>query len=132
MEEVKTAIGKLLKARSTLWQISQESKLTPATAYKIVKFCKSTEDEEEFYREKLQEIINKYAEKDGDGKSIAAENGGIKLRKEYLGVANAALKELDELEVNRPHLVLTLSELDGVKITPIEMLAIEEFIGKEK
>lgn len=131
METEKITIGALLKARNTLWQISQEARLSPRTAYKIVKFCKKTEDEEEFYRTKLQEIIDKYAEKDSNGGNVEADNGGVHLRKECIGLAQTAIKELDELEVDRPHLIIALSELDGVRITPAEMLAIEEFIREE-
>ena len=52
--------------------------------------------------EEINKIIEKYSEKDSEGKPLVIENGGIKMKEEYINQANKELEEvyLTEAEIN--------------------------------
>ena len=71
--------------------------------YKIMKFLKSIESDVAFYNNKLSEIAQECAEKDGD-KLKMDENGNLILSKEKIEEWNKKVADLAnvEIEVNLP------------------------------
>ena len=71
--------------------------------YKIMKFLKSIESDVAFYNNKLSEIAQECAEKDGD-KLKMNENGNLILSKEKIEEWNKKVADLAnvEIEVNLP------------------------------
>lgn len=68
-------LNKLLQARNALAKRSNEQ-LPAGLAYKILKFMKASDTEEEFYRRGINTIIEKYGQKDANG-NVAYSDGGL-------------------------------------------------------
>lgn len=120
-------IKSLMNVKSIFTQLSHV-KLPSQCAYKIMKFCKSIEVEEEFYYQKKNEIIDMYAEKDANGNLIINDDR-VKIIEDKLQDANAAMQELNNMEVEAPNIKFSLAELDGLKLSVSDMYALDDFIG---
>ena len=105
----------LLNISSTLSQYVQ-TKVSSRLAYKIMKFCKSVATDEEFYSEKKREIVDMYAVKDENGQISVDENGMINIIPDKIAEANAAMQELNSIEVEIPNIKFTLEELDALAL----------------
>lgn len=116
----------LLDAANVFNQLRQ-TKISPKLAYKIMKFCKSIEVEEEFYNNKKNEIIDMYAEKNINGQPIV-ENNIVKIKKDKITEANAAMRELNNTDVEAPNVRFALSELDGLELSVSDMYTLDAFI----
>lgn len=130
MEEIKTIkVGKLIRAKGVLIPYFK-AKLSPKLSYKLMKFINQIETEERFFNEKLKEIINLYGEKDDKGNLIPLD-GGIKIKDDEREECNNALEELDSVEVEMPTVDFTLEELNEIKLSIEDMVALSDFIKDE-
>lgn len=100
-------------------------------AYKINKIKKNVNKEAEFYSDKFQEIVDKYAKKDEDGKPKFSEDGNqILIQDDKISECNDALEELQNLEVEIDNYNLTIDDLgEGVEITPDKLEALMPFFS---
>ena len=105
-----------------------QTKISSKLAYKIMKFCKAVAAEEEFYNTKRSELINTYAEKSEDGQIATSADGMIRIIPDKIDEANAALQELNSLEVDVPNIKFTLDELEGLDLSVADMYALDAFI----
>ena len=105
-----------------------QTKVSSKLAYKIMKFCKSAATEEEFYNTKRNEIIDMYAIKDENGQIGVSDDGMIKIVPDKIDEANAALQELNSIEVEAPSIKFTLDELEGLELSVADMFALDAFI----
>ena len=105
-----------------------QTKITPKLAYKIMKLCKSVAAEEEFYNTKRNEIIDTYALKDENGQIVVTDGGMISIVPDKIAEANAAMMELNGIEVEMPNIRFTLDELDGLELSVADMFALDAFI----
>ena len=105
-----------------------QTKISSKLAYKIMKFCKSVAVEEEFYNTKRNEIIDAYAVKDENGQVAVSDDGMINIVPDKINEANAALMELNGVEVEMPNVRFTLDELDGLELSVSDMFALDAFI----
>lgn len=105
-----------------------QTKLSSKLAYKIMKFCKSAAMEEEFYETKRNEIINTYAIKDESGQVIVSDDGMISIMPDKMAEANAAMQELNGIEVEAPSIRFTIDELEGLELSVADMFALDAFI----
>lgn len=120
----------LLNAAKALNQIS-ETKISSRLAYKIMKFYKSVEIEEEFYNKKRMEIVEMYAQKDDNGQPVVDNNGIIQIIENKIVDANLAMMELNNTEVSIPDIKFALSELEELKLSVKDMYALDAFIEEE-
>ena len=123
-------LSEIIKARMTVAMLYRE-KIAGKLAYKFLKFLTATETDERFYREKLQEIIEKYGEKDEGGNFIETETG-IQIQKEYRDDCHKAIVELESTEVDKPSLSITYDELEDIKISTEGMTSLFAFIEETK
>jgi hypothetical protein len=105
-----------------------QMQISPRLAYKIMKFCKSVSVEEEFYNEKRNEIINKYALRNENGQIVVSDEGMIHIIKHKIDEANNAFKELNNIEVEMPNVKFTLAELEELKLSVADMFVLDAFI----
>ena len=100
-------------------------------AYKINKIKKNVVKEAEFYSEKFQEIVDKYAKKDENGNPEFSEDGNqILIQDGKIQECNDALEELQSLEVEIENYDLTIDDLgEGVEITPDKLEALMPFFS---
>lgn len=99
-------------------------------AYKLNKIKKAVEKENEFYVEKFQEIVNKYAKTDDNGNLVYSDDGNqIMIKDGMVDECNKALEDLQNLEVQIENYGLTLEDLgDDVECTPDELEALMPFM----
>lgn len=119
----------IMRARMTVATLYKE-KVAGKLAYKFLKFLSATETDEKFYKEKLQEIIEKYGEKDEKGKFIETETG-IQIQKEYRDDCHKAIVELESTEADKPSLSITYDELEDIKISTEGMTSLFAFIEEK-
>ena len=105
-----------------------QDRISSKLAYKIMKLCKNAATEEEFYNTKRNEIIDMYATKDENGQVVVSEDGMIQIVPDKIDAANAALQELNGIEVEVPNIRFTLDELDGLELSVADMFALDAFI----
>ena len=104
-----------------------QEKLSPSLSYKIYKLCKFAEQEEGFYNQKMREIIEEYAERDENGGFINI-NGQIKLVEATAQEAKQRVVDLETIDVEAPNIKFTLDELSEIKLSVMDIAAIDGFI----
>lgn len=99
-------------------------------AYKINKIRKAVDKEGDFYTEKFQEIVDKYAKKDSEGNLVfSSEEDQIMIQDDKIEECNKALADLQTLEVEIDNLGLTIDDLgEDVECTPDELEALMPFL----
>ena len=99
-------------------------------AYKLNKIKKAVEKEGEFYSEKFQEIVDKYAKHDDDGNLVFNEDGSqIMIKDGMVDECNQALADLQDLEVEIENYGLSLADLgEDIECTPDELEALMPFM----
>jgi hypothetical protein len=117
----------LINAAKVFAQITQ-TKISSKLAYKIMKLCKSIAVEEEFYNNKRNDIINEYATKDENGQVIVSKDGMITIEPDKIDEANAAVAELNNIEVDMPNVRFRLEELEELKLSVADMFVLDAFI----
>ena len=99
-------------------------------AYKLNKIRKAVEKESEFYTEKFQEIIDKYAKKDDNGNVVFNDDESqIMIKEDMIEECNQALLDLQELEVQIENYNFTIDDLgDDLECTPDELEVLMPFM----
>lgn len=99
-------------------------------AYKLNKVRKVVEKEAEFYTDKFQEIIDKYAKKDDNGNLVFSEDESqIMIKDDMIDECNEALVNLQTLEVEIDNCNLTIDDFgDDLQCTPDELNVLMPFM----
>ena len=119
-------VKQLIEAKKVILPLIQE-KLSPKLSYKLMKFVKKIEVEEDFYNKQIGELIDKYGERDSDNNLIYTDNG-VKIQNDKISNCNAELQEVDNVEVDAPDLSFTLDELSEIKLSVRDMFFLQDFI----
>lgn len=108
---------------------AKATKLPLKTSYKLSKLNAAVENELDFYRAKLKEIVGEFGEQDENGNPIPTEDGqGIKLRLGSEQECLIKINELADMEVILPDITFTLDDFGTLELSPDEMAAIMPFI----
>ena len=99
-------------------------------AYKINKIRKEVDKEADFYSEKFQEILDKYAKKDESGNMVFSEDGEqIMIADGMIDECNEALSNLQNLDVEIDNYNLSIEDLgEDMQCTPDELEALMPFM----
>lgn len=106
----------------------REKDMPIKTAYKLNKLARRLENEQVFYQEKIQKILNQYAIKDEDGNIKPDETGNIRLVAETVEDCEKELNELQNLEIEDINVSFTLDELEGLQVSPMELSSLFSLI----
>ena len=126
---VKVTMSQILNLRQNIgFFLSQ--KLPLPVAYKLNKINNAADKEADFYQEKFNEIVEKYAKKDEEGNLVFSEDGEqIIIKDDLIAECNDALEELMDLEVEIDNLGLTIDAFgDNIECTATEIDAIVPFL----
>ena len=114
---------------SAFYETVKSQKLSMKIAYRLAQLAKAIDGELQFYRDKLQAIIQEYGEMDEQGKPVPTEDGnGIKLRPGTDMQCMAAMYELQMLDVTLPDIKFNLEDFGDIELSMTEMTAILPFI----
>lgn len=116
----------LVKANKVFESLAQ-NKNDFSLSYKLMKLIKGIHDDIEFYDNKAREIVEKYALRDEEGKPVS-EDGNIHLDPAKQDELNKEVVELNTTEVGVPAIKFSLQELQGLKLSAVELMALENFI----
>lgn len=104
-------------------------KLPVFIAYKLMKLLKGLKEDVDFYRTKMSEIIDEYAEKDPNGQALQSQNGSVIIQNGKVDECNAKIKELEEMPVgDNGDIKFALDELAPINFSINEMLSLECYI----
>lgn len=106
-------------------------KISPKLAYKIMKFNKVLEEDQVFYQNKYNELIQTYSEKDELGEIMIDKSGIVKIMPDKIEEANQKLQELNNIEVEIPNIKFTLDELSELQLSVEEIYYLDPFIVEE-
>ena len=98
------------------------------TQYKFLKISKAVENELEIYEEQKESLIQSYAEFDDKGQLIISDQGGIKIKEEYLQECVKKINEINSLPITFPDIYFSLDELEPLGLTLRELELLEPFI----
>lgn len=120
----------LVNSTEALQKLSNTS-LKARPAFTVSKMLKEAEKELANFNEVRMNLINKYGEKDEEGKLITDENDNCKITAEHINDFSNELKELvaTTIEINANK--LTLEDLGNADFTPSEIAALEPFVDIE-
>ena len=109
----------------------KDQKMPMQVAYKFSKLASKVETEIEFYRNKLQDIIDTYVQKDENGNPIMTEDGtAMKIIEGKEADCGKAMEELQELEIElQPSFYI--ADLSSLELTPTQMQGLLPFIIEE-
>lgn len=96
--------------------------------YKIMKLEKEIENDIAFYKQKLEEIISMYGQKDEEGKFITLDNGNIKISEGMEEECINAFTVLDNTETDLPKTKLPIGALSSIELTPRELKILSDII----
>lgn len=114
---------------ASFYDTVKSQRLSMKTAYKLTQLAKAIDGELQFYREKLQAIIQEYAVLDDNGQPVSTEDGaGVKLRPGTEAECYAAMYELQEVEVTLPDTKFHIEDFGDVELTTAEIGAVLPFI----
>lgn len=106
-------------------------KIPVALKYKLVKFLKETDGDEEFFQKQLNELIEQYAERDDEGKPVTNNSDGVKVKAEYQDECADKIKELHNIRTEHAQKFLTLSDIENLSISYSDMEGLYPFIKEE-
>ena len=96
--------------------------------YKIMKLEKEIENDIAFYKQKLEEIISMYGQKDEEGKFVILDNGNIKISEGMEEECINAFTVLDNTETDLPKTKLPIEALSSIELTPRELKILSDII----
>lgn len=99
-------------------------------AYKLNKIRKAVEKESDFYGEKFQEILDKYAKKDENGELVFNDDGSqIMIKDDMIEDCNKELNDLQTLEIQIENYNLTIEDFgEGIECTPDDLETLMPFM----
>ena len=121
---------RIVNTINTLGGLSN-AKLPVKVAYAITKNINKINSELKAYNEEKAKLIDKYAEKDKEGKLKTDEYGNVTLKEEYIQEWNRDMAELlsieNEIDIHMIHLDDLLNS--NYTISPAELTAIDFMIN---
>ena len=112
-----------------LYQKIKNDRISFKTAYKFNKINLALLPDIEFYQENIQKILDNYAEKDEDGNFKSnEENSGVMIKEEKIEQCHKEINDLQSIDVEISDIVFTMDELEGLKITPLELSSLMPLI----
>lgn len=119
---------KIVKKFFNIFEKLSEKTFDISTQYKFILLKKEIEKDGEIIDEQLDIVLNRYAEKNEQGKIIYTNDGGVKVKEE---LAEECLKKIEEIQTQKiqlPDVYFSFDELDDLGLTLEELSVLEPFI----
>lgn len=98
------------------------------TQYKFIKLAKIMEEELAIVNEQKYLLLDNYAEKDEKGRFVMLDDGGVKIKEEFLEECTEKINELNERQITVPDITFSLDELEPLELTLEELFILEPLI----
>lgn len=123
-------LKELVKAIRTLETVQYE-KTDISFSYKLMKFMKAAKDDVAFYDRTANEIINKYALRDNDGK-VVSQGNNIQLDLSKKEEMEKEIEKLNTTEIEFPNIKFNIVDFQGLKLSVFDLMNLENFIIEEE
>lgn len=122
-------INKVLNAEVGIRALSNQ-KLPIQLSYKLNKLADKCQQDTIFYREKFNEILNEFGQKDEDGNWKFNEDGSsILIKNECLDKCEMAMNELNNLDCEGyDTYMMPITLFEDVEISPADLSTLMPFI----
>lgn len=117
---------KLVNAENVIEKLRNE-KVDVSLAYKFMKFIQKASNEIKFYNDEINTIIEKYAIRNDDG-TMQSHDNMVQLDVSRQDEYNEEFKKLGETEVEFPEIKFELKELQGLQLSAMDILYLDDFI----
>lgn len=98
-------------------------------AYKIAVIISESEKDYNFYRDKMNEIIEECGMRSEDGKFVfAPDNNSVIIQNGMIEECNRRIAELKETEICEPKIKFTIEELSSIQFSINELLKLNCYI----
>ena len=87
------------------------------TQYKMLLIKKYIKEDSEVIEEQYQLLIEQYGEKDKNGLLIRTENGGIKIKQEYIEDCQQKIQDFNNLDITIPDITFSIDELEELNLS---------------
>lgn len=125
--KVKLSNERIVNDAANLRAIS-EKQLPAKVSYAIAKNMAKIESELKVYNKERAKLIDKYGEKEKDGKLKLGENGSIVIKEDSKDKWDKAINELLEIENEIDIHKFNMDLLEGHSIKPSELMTIDYMI----
>lgn len=102
--------------------------LPARAAFKIGRILKTITNEYNTFQDARQNLLNKYGERDGEGKLKTSAENQVIISAEHIGEFYKELNELLESQVEVNISYIRLVEIGSEQFTPAQMAVLEPFI----
>lgn len=128
--KIKLTNERIINTINTLGKLNN-SQLPIKVAYAISKNVNKIENELKIYNTEKAKLMDKYCEKDGEGKLKADEYGNVNIKEEHREDWNRDIKELLSIENEIDIHMMQLDDLlnSDYSISPAELTAIDFMIN---
>ena len=92
-------------------------KININTQYKMLLIKKYIKEDLEVIEEQYQLLIEQYGEKDKNGLLIRTENGGIKIKQEYIEDCQQKIQDFNNLDITIPDITFSIDELEELNLS---------------
>lgn len=123
---IETTLAKVVDSIEVMQKLAN-SQVKGRTAYTISKIIKKIEEEVNLFYDTRMKLVNQYGIKDENGE-LVIENNNYKINPDTLGEFNKEVTNLLETKITVEVNPINIDELESVELTPVQMIAIEDFI----
>lgn len=131
--EKKVKLFQIVELNTFMKKLENE-KLPFSLAHKLFSLHNATQKDVEFYYNKLQELLDTYADRDENGQVKMSQDGAqIILKPDKLEECQKEMQELNGCEIDIVFTPLNVEDLDaveGLNITLSELVALNPFLNE--
>ena len=131
--EKKVKLFQIVELNTFIKKLENE-KLPFSLAHKLYSLHNATQKDVEFYYNKLQELLDTYADRDENGKVKMSQDGAqIILKQDKVEDCQKKMNELSGCEIDLVFTPLKVEDLDmveGLNITLNELIALNPFLDE--
>lgn len=116
----------IINATPTLKIIAQKP-LNGINAFKIARLYRELIKEVELFENERYKLIEKYGEKDENGKISVNKDNNIKIQSDYINEFNNILREMLQNKIDINANLIPVETLENLVLTPEQALSLEKF-----
>ena len=112
------------------YELLKGQKLPVQTAYRLAKLTKKCEEDMQFYRKRMTEIIQEYGQRDKNGEFVYDEDGkNILIQEDRKQECKQEIFELENLDCDGyDNILIPVSSLINMEFTPEELEPLVPFL----
>ena len=124
---IETTISALITIKPVLQQLAN-TEMPARDSFTVLRLLKVIDKEYEIIETTQRKMLEAYGARDEAGNFIPDNRGGVTIKSENIQIFTKEMEELLKTKVNLEVTPLKLELLDKLKLTPNQLLKMEDFI----